>query len=369
MIVNLGLRMDFWYLGSSYKVKLDNGSYRESEFPTKDRLQLMLSPRLGVSHPISERDVLRFAYNYQNQLPQMQYIFTSKTPADAQVSDQIITVGNPALEPQITVTYEVGLQHQVSEDYVVDLSAYYKNIYNYVSTKKEVDPDQEQVYWYKFISEDYGSARGVDLSIEKYMSNFIGGSFSYSLAWAQGNNSNVVIHDENTSLREFPLDWDIRHNMNANLTFRIDKGEEYFIPYTSWILPMDDLSINLSYNIASGVPYTQVTPGTANVSLETNGKRMDFTQDTNLRITKNFTMGKKNQMRVFMDVSNLFKNKNILYVYPKTGSPYEDGSDISDATNGGYIYPERQFVHDQYVQNPANVNNERTITFGIAYNF
>ncbi len=77
---------------------------------------------MGVSHPITDRDVLRFAYNYQNQLLQMQYIFTSKTPEDAYGSETTIRVGNPSLEPQITVTYEAGLSHQLSEDYVLDLT-------------------------------------------------------------------------------------------------------------------------------------------------------------------------------------------------------------------------------------------------------
>ncbi|HNU97969.1 MAG TPA: TonB-dependent receptor, partial [Candidatus Syntrophosphaera thermopropionivorans] len=93
MIVNAGLRFDFWYLGKDYSVARDDGSYDSRAFDESDRLQVMISPRLGVSHPITDKDVLRFAYNYQNQLPQMQYIFTSKTPEDANDSDTIIQVG------------------------------------------------------------------------------------------------------------------------------------------------------------------------------------------------------------------------------------------------------------------------------------
>ena len=152
MIVNAGLRFDFWYLGKDYSVARDDGSYDSRAFDESDRLQVMISPRLGVSHPITDKDVLRFAYNYQNQLPQMQYIFTSKTPEDANDSDTIIQVGNPSLEPQITITYEVGLSHQLSEDYVLDLTAYYKNLYNYVNTRKERSEIEQTVYWYRYYS-------------------------------------------------------------------------------------------------------------------------------------------------------------------------------------------------------------------------
>ncbi|NMD12721.1 MAG: TonB-dependent receptor [Candidatus Cloacimonetes bacterium] len=375
MIVNAGLRFDIWYLGSSYKVLKDSGKYESVPFEKDDRWQLMISPRLGVSHPITERDVLRFAYNYQNQLPQMQFIFTSKTPADANNSDTTITVGNPKLEPQITVTYEVGLSHQLSDDYVVDMTAYYKNLYNYVSTVKE---GQGVINWYKFISEDYGSARGIDIQLEKLLSNFNTWSIAYSLAWAQGNNSSTVIQDEATNLREFPLDWDVRHNMSVNYTFRIGRGEEYFIPFTDFILPMDDFSANFNWSFASGAPYTpQATEGSS--MLDTNSKRKDFTQQANLKITKGFTLGRNMNFRIYMDVENLFKNKNILSVYPRTGSPYESGAEIHESNiqiynpdTGEYepfTYPQVAYAYSKYIKNPSLVNNFRGVTLGVSFNF
>jgi len=367
MIVNAGLRFDFWYLGSKYKVLQDDGSYRTVEFAPDERLQVMVSPRLGVSHPITDRDVMRFAYNYQNQLPQMQYIFTSKTPSDAYISDQIITVGNTKLEPQITVTYEVGLSHQLSDDYVVDMTAYYKNIYNYVSTIKEYDPDEPQVYWYKYISEDYGSARGIDIQLEKLMSNFTNWSIAYSLAWAQGNNSTTVIQDETTNLREFPLDWDIRHNIGINFTFRIGRGEEFFIPFTNYILPLDDFTANFNWSFASGAPYTPQSL-LGNKMLDTNSARKDPTHQLNMRLTKGFMLSNKMNIKVFLDVENLLKTQNVLTVYPKTGLWYDDGADLADS-NTGYVYPEVKFVHDLYTRNPGYVNDFRGVTLGISFNF
>ena len=367
MIVNAGLRFDFWYLGSSYKVLQDTGSFEQRDFDKDDRFQMMVSPRLGVSHPITERDVLRFAYNYQNQLPQFQYIFTSKTPEDANISDVAITVGNPVLEPQITVTYEVGLSHQISEDYVLDMTAYYKNLYNYVSTVKERKEGEESVSWYRFISEDYGSARGIDMQLEKMLSNFNTWSIAYSLAWAQGNNSSTVIQDENTSLREFPLDWDIRHNLGVNYTFTVGRGEEFFIPFTDLILPLDDFSASVNWSLASGTPYTpQSLEG--NSMLDTNSKRMDISQQTNLRISKGIVLPGGTNVRVYMDVDNLFKNTTIYSVYPRTGSYTETGEDLEDP-NVQYTYPEVAYVYGLAARNPANYSNYRGVTLGVSFNF
>jgi len=367
MIVNAGLRFDFWYLGNDYQVAQDNGTYLTVPFKNKDKFQMMISPRLGVSHPITDRDVLRFAYNYQNQLPQMQYIFTSKTPQDANVSDQAITVGNPTLEPQITVTYEVGLSHQISEDYVLDMTAYYKNLYNYVSTMKVKKEGEEQISWYQFISEDYGSARGIDMQLEKLLSNFNSWSIAYSLAWAQGNNSSTVVQDEMTNLREFALDWDVRHNVSLNYTFRIASGEEFFVPFTDFILPLDDFSTNLNWSFASGAPYTPVSM-VGNNALDTNSKRKDFTHSANLRINKGISLPKGLRANLFMTVDNLFKRKNISSVYPRTGNPYSSGSDLNESS-GGFTYGEVQYVTSLFENNPGNYSNFRSVTLGMSINF
>lgn len=367
MIVNAGLRFDFWYLGSGYSVLKDSGAYDFRAFKSSDRFQMMVSPRLGVSHPITDRDVLRFAYNYQNQLPQMQYIFTSKTPQDANDSDTTIRVGNPNLEPQITVTYEVGLSHQLSDDYVLDMTAYYKNLYNYVNTMKERSEIEQTIFWYRYYSDDYGSARGIDMQIEKMLSNFNTWSVSYSLAWAQGNNSDTIIQDESTNLREFPLDWDIRHNINASYTFRIGRGEEYFIPFTNYILPFDDVSASISWTFASGTPYTPQSMEGSNM-LDTNSKRKKPTQSADLRITKGISLPNKMNVRVFLDVENLFKNKNIYTVYSKTGSPSEDGVDLED-DQINYTYPEVAYAYSLAMKNPTYVNNFRSVTLGVSFNF
>ena len=371
MIVNAGLRFDFWYLGEKYKIIRDGGIASWEYFDKKNRFQMMVSPRLGVSHPISETAVMHFAYNYQNQLPQMQYIFTTQTWEDAITSNQQIVVGAPDLEPQITVTYEVGLQKQLGEYYVMDIQAYYKNIYNYVSTREVIHPEDDNVKWFEYFSEDYGSARGIDFNLERHLYGNLMGSASYSLAWANGNNSDTVIQTETTNLREFPLDWDMRHNFNLSLTFRVPKDEPFEIPFTDIESPAfitDDFSANLSYNIASGTPYTPTTR--AGAALDTNSKRKPHTENANLRFTKRIWMNNKMHFRAFFLIENLFNRRNVINVYPYTGSPYYDGADISEPnSNPPYTAAEVKYLHDLLTKNPGNVSQGRTYTFGVSFNF
>ena len=363
MIVNAGARVDMWYLGKDYEILQDDGTFRKREFENKDRLQIMVSPRLGISHPISERDIIHFSYNYQNQIPQMQYIFTSKDSTDAKTG--MVTVGNPALKPQITVTYEVGLQHLLTEDYLFGITTYYKNFYNYVSTKLVKGADAA-TQWYEYISEDYGSARGVDFTLNRRLYNFLTGGVSYSLAWANGNNSDTVIQEDTTSLREFPLDWDIRHQFNLNATFLVRKGEEFIVPFTDFILPFSDFSVSLLYNLASGRPYTP--RDSENRPLETNSKRKPYTQNTDLRFSKNFATGGNTYIRTSFTIENLFKMRNVNDVHKISGSPYYAGLDISEA-NSTFIWPETQLMWDNYWKDPTYVNNDRNYIFGISFNF
>jgi outer membrane receptor for ferrienterochelin and colicin len=371
MIVNAGLRFDFWYLGEKYRIIRDGGIASWEDFDKKDRFQMMVSPRLGVSHPISESAVMHFAYNYQNQLPQMQYIFTTQTWEDAITSNQNVVVGTPDLEPQITVTYEVGLQKSLGEYYVMDIQAYYKNIYNYVSTREVVHEDDSNITWYEYFSEDYGSARGIDFNLERSLYGNIMGSASYSLAWANGNNSDTIIQTETTNLREFPLDWDMRHNFSLSLTFRVPKDEDFTIPFTDIETPSfitDDFSTNFFYNIASGTPYTPTTQ--TGTSTDTNSELKPYTENANLRFTKRFWLSEKMYFKTYFLIENLFNKRNVNFVYSYTGSPYYDGADISEPnTNPEYTAEEVQYTHDLFTNNPGNVSQGRTYSFGVSFNF
>ena len=373
LIINAGLRFDLWFLGEEYKILQDGGNYKTSKFDKEDQFQVMVSPRFGISHPISEKSVMHFAYNYQNQLPQFQYVFTTARPEDAITSNVQIVVGEPTLEPQITVTYEVGFQHQLSEDYVMDITTYFKNIYNYVSTMEVVDPNDNTINWYQYVSEDYGSTRGIDFNLQKMLSNFISGSASYSLAWADGNNSDTVIQDESTSLREFPLDWDIRHNFTLNLGFTIGRGEEFYIPFTGVLLPFSNFSMNFLYNIASGRPYTAVNIN--NDAMETNQERYPYTENAELRITKTFNFSEKVSMKFYANINNLFNKRNYLYIYPKTGEPFDDGAYFFNEDCGYYVDKEGDYVSDSTIflhdlaYNPGNVSTGRKITVGMSFNW
>jgi outer membrane receptor protein involved in Fe transport len=380
LLVNFGLRLDLWYLGDDYTIYNTDGSSVKQKFSATDKTQLMVSPRLGISHPISTRDVIHFTYNYQNQLPQMQYIFTSASVLDAYENPTGVVLGNPSLDPQITITYEAGLQHRFNDTWTMDMTAYYKNIYNYVSTAKMTieDPTLGEFQAYQYVSENYGSAKGIDLNLSKEMSYYLTGSASYSVAWANGNNSaEGAVEEANNNLREYPLDWDIRHNFNFNLTFDVEKNQDFRIPLIgeTYLGKLGSFTTSFQYTISSGLPYTPQDEDASSLSPEINSKRMDYTDEAALRFQKEFELKSHAQqgrssslVRVYMDINNLFNKHNIEAVFAKTGEVYDDGADLTEGSDN-IIYPERVFMHNLALRDPGRLSNGRTFTVGVSYNW
>src|SRR3990172_11607394 len=66
--------------------------------------------------------------------PKPQFIYAKLDPATAQSTFQ--KFGNPDLDPETTVAYELGLQSQFSSDDVLTVTAYNKDIFDYVSTRQ-----------------------------------------------------------------------------------------------------------------------------------------------------------------------------------------------------------------------------------------
>ena len=269
----------------------------------------------------------------------------------------------------------------------MDITTYFKNIYNYVSTKKEYLEGDKSVSWYKYISEDYGSARGIDFNIQKMLSNFISGSASYCLAWTSGNSAGVVLQDDATSLREFPLPWDIRHNFGFNITFKVQKGEEFYLPFTDILVPTfitDDFSTNFTFGLASGSPYTPLNDDDS--AMDMNSELKPSTYSANLKFQKKIRLASKSSFRVYCNIGNLFNKKNVNWVYGKTGSATNDGKYTYVGTDedgnyvetkpAGHVYGPNDYVssktveiYNSVIKNPTAISQGRTLEIGVSFNF
>jgi outer membrane receptor for ferrienterochelin and colicin len=369
LVINAGLRLDMWHLGSDYEVLNEFNQFEKTDLQTDEQLHYILSPRIGISHTISSEDVLHFAFNRQSQLPQLQYVYPTASwfEQNTGINDhQVLLISNPELDPQVTITGEIGLQHQFNDYYSADVTIFYKKNYNYVSIEKTVVPDQNVLEYYQYISDNYGTSKGVDLNVQKMLSNFFVGSLAYSLSWSEGTDARIYdyLRQDQKIFREFPMDWDARHNLALNVAFEVQRNEELNIPFTEFKIPVHDFSINFLYNFASGTPYTDKR----DENYEINEKRKPYTDVAQLTFTKNFAINSYSRLQMYCTIQNLFDKKNVDFSYIKSGSPYYDGEDSPDP-NSSFSFEETKHIHDLYAKNPDNVSFGRRIFIGLNVSF
>lgn len=197
LILNVGLRLDGLDLAAAddanffgpFKDVTDanGGPVRLQLRGAKVPIKWFLSPRVGVSHPISDRAAMYFSFSQEQQSQPFSRLYTNYNDFG---NPSLPTVTRVNQDPIRSTTYELGVQWAFYEDYSLDVNAYYKDIQNYGLTTLVVTP---KAPWRSYnLSTNYGYAdsRGVELSIRKNLGEVasflsIGGRLSYAYSYVK----------------------------------------------------------------------------------------------------------------------------------------------------------------------------------------
>jgi len=321
LIVNVGLRYDFWMPGK----RIEDPQYRRdwenrTGLPaTVKKLKGHLSPRLGISYPITDATVMYFSYGRFTQLPSLLHAYR-----DAYVGN---FVGNPYdLDSEITSAYEIGFNHQLSEDMAAELKGYLKDVSGLIGLTR-VGYFGLPVLLYT--NKDYGTIRGFEFQLKKRYSHYTMGTLSYTLSWAMGRSSDPNQESSLLSvvplplrLRDFRLDWDQRHTLN--LDFHIRAAKAMHPTFFGVRLP-DRWGIDLLWRYGSGLPYSPPTRGGI-IQPPYNTETGPWTSTLDLHADKGLSVFGLDYT-LFVEVLNLLdrRNPNRAYLNPATGEPYRFG--------------------------------------------
>ncbi len=357
MIVRAGLRSDFIIQPNALLEETQKQIDRNQPGALlAKRGRFALAPRLGISHPISTKSKLYFNYGHYYQTPSFQYFYRSAT---ANLSPNT-EIGNPNLEYEKTVSYEVGVNTEFTEDWVIDVAGYYRDVFNQIGTVEQRDGP---LTLNRYFNLGYARARGFEFSLEKQFSNMWAVTVNYDFSYAYGKESAATEGlRQRTDLNvpenrdEHPLNWDQTHTFTTYLTVNVSERDK--LRLFGLKLPNDWLS-TFEFSYGSGYPYTpsKYTTGKQSSLILTNSARMPASATADLKFDKFWNITKKIRLATGFEVYNLFNRTNIRGLFPETGnardSSHELNPDERDDGNQGTDYD-----HD-----PRNYSAPRQILF------
>ncbi len=366
IILNAGIRLD--YLDADIDF-WDDPVKKTAKVHTQSKTQL--SPRLGISHPISDLTVVHFNYGYYFQVPQYRYMFTN---LQADLSTGYPLVGNPNMDAEKTVAYELGISHMLTPSIRLKLTTYYKDLNNLATTREVVYAGGSYI---QYTNADYGSVKGVDVVLTKIPGDNLSGSINYTYSIAKGNASSVTegyynYFTQGTEapvwpVKEYPLSFDQRHTLSADLDYRVPRNwRGSFLGFTvpgAW-------GVNLLAQYGSGLPYTKTDNQGHRVGMLNEG-RLPHTYTVDLKFNKDFYLFKDKDLHLtlFTEVQNLFDRRNVIDVYSNTGKPDDDGRNYeltSDPDGDGPLTAEDvNYYYRLLAKDPQNYDYPRRIRWGL----
>ncbi len=361
LIINAGIRVDWFTVGSTvlnnaWKQQWKNATGLE---PNWDWFNYKLSPRFGISFPISEKMVVFFSYGHFNQLPEMQYFYRDPYTGGF--------TGNPKLDYEQTILYEFGFTRQLGNNWALDIKSYTKDISQQVGTTRLHAALGLAVDLYD--NNGYARARGLEFELTKRYSDFTSGKLTYTVQWANGYSSSAF-EDYIRSLNDFPnpirerrLGWDIRHQVVLQANFASPKGRP--INLFGFQLP-DDWNLTVLSRFSSGQPYTPGSFDPVVLQKTENTATGPATYNTDIKFSKTFELSGV-EFSPFLDIFNLFDRRNVVidgrWFNSWTGEPYSFGD----------VVPQKNQYYDWYtmyrLMDPQQYSPGRQIQFGLRVDF
>lgn len=315
LVVNVGLRYDYFQPDGRSLRNPDNVAALDTLTPPypdallqKAGAKSQVSPRVGLSYPISEKGAVHISYGHFFQIPAFEFLY--KNP-NLRITDQGVfpdfvgnTLGNPDLQPQRTTVYEIGLQQELGADLAITVTGYYKDIRNLLGL--QLHQKLGITTFGEYVNRDYGAVKGFTLSFEKRIAGNLGANVDYTYQVAEGDASDPNADFINSqagipSNKELvPLDWDRRHSLNVTLT----------------LSSPDNYSGGLISRLGSGLPYTPSLEN-SRTGIENSDNRPPFF-DTDLYFTK-YVRFLDRLFSIFVKVYNVFDTENEVNVFTDTG--------------------------------------------------
>ncbi len=336
MIANFGLRFDYshaggeWYVFDSYS-KAFTSAYSlgiDTLLDAEATKKIMtLSPRLGVSFPITENSKFFFNYGHFRSLPTPENLYLIRRYSD---NNQVTFVANPNNPFPKTVAYELGYEQTFLDDFLLRLAGYYKDVTNQTAYIAYTNRSSDVNYSVS-TPNAYQDIRGLEISLSSYRSQWVSGFVNYTyevittgrfgFARSYQSSSDQRSYErtnfENDLYQQKPVP---QPYARANIDFFTPND---FGPDFIGIMPLAAWRLSILGNYRAGSFFTWAGGGSTSIPGIKNNVQWRNFYNLDLRFSKLFKFNKYS-IEFLMDMSNVL---NFKYFNP-SGYGFKDGNDF-----------------------------------------
>ncbi len=334
-IVNVGLRMDYFDPNAQMPVdprdpditnpilqsNIDLTRAEREEIWWEDvEAKWQVSPRVGISYQVSDKGLIYFSYGYFFQMPSYEFLFTNSQVLLPESSGVFGIFGNPDLKPERSTQYELGTKYEILEGTGLEITGFYKDTRDYVSSGIVQPTYLSNVRYARWINRDYSISKGLTVAVNQYLSQQFNFGLDYTFNTVVGSNSdpaaefNQAVSSGDLSGQSLtkliqPLDWDRTHIINGTMFYT---GKNH--------------GANVAARFLTGTPYTPSSPfelrtgPVASVRDLRNTARypIRFTIDINTYYNIDLS---GNNVRIFFNVFNILDSQVVNSLFTDSGSP------------------------------------------------
>jgi hypothetical protein len=325
---------------------------RQAVWYKKASSKIQVSPRLGVSFPVTDRGIFHFSYGHFFQIPRFERLYQNPDFELESGTGNVGVIGNADLRPEQTISGEIGLQQQITNDIALSATGFFRDVRDLAGTRaEEIVLFGGSAKYSKLVNSDFGIIKGLTLALNKRFSQNWAATLDYTLQSAEGSNSdpeaarNALSGGSLPEVHLTPLDWDQKHTVNASFTY----GGK------SW-------GASMIVQWGSGLPFTPRRSEDISALL-TNSQRKPGTFNADLRAYKDFRLG-FGQLTLFCRILNLFDTLNEINVFNDTGrAGFTTDQEVAEATNP----PETINTLDEWYTIPTHYSEPRRVELGLTF--
>ena len=347
MIMNLGARIDYFSACGKYNIfnefdqfftQQNNEDREDRSITVKAKKQIELSPRIGISFPITEQTKFYFNYGHFRQMPQAQYLYQMQEKSFIIDRSSISAMGNTNLPMQRTIAYEIGFEKMFTTDYLFQFSGYSRSIDNQISFKSFVSED---MIYTLAVPNNYNDVRGFEFTLSKIKGRILRGFFNYThMDFSSGNFGitgiiqNPIDENEYTNITQ-------DHYQTKSIAQPYARANiELHVPNKSQFDILSSLHIDLLAQWRAGKVFTWSGPiideiddkngiqYTPHPTIKNNMRTKDF-YTLDLRLSKKFDTS-FGSVKLFLDITNPLNFKFMYFEHPFIISGENPVSDYND---------------------------------------